>query len=136
VLGLAGFTGVWYLPVIVVLASLLYHERIAAREECFLEERFGDDFRRWAARVPAMIPTFAGYVPPAAGFRWKRVLGREFHALFVIGAAYFVLDVALHALAIGRLSLDPFWTAGVIISGAVFVVLTVVKKSTRWLRAD
>src|SRR5512136_242827 len=32
-LGLSLVPGTWYLPVIVLLASLLYHERIAAREE-------------------------------------------------------------------------------------------------------
>ena len=45
-LGLSCFSRAWYLPVIVSLAGLLYYERIAAREEQFLEARFGDAFRR------------------------------------------------------------------------------------------
>jgi protein-S-isoprenylcysteine O-methyltransferase Ste14 len=135
-LGLACLPGVWYLPVIVVLASLLYHERIAAREERFLEERFGDDFRRWAERVPGIVPTFAHYTPPAASFRWRRVLGREFHALLVIGAGFFVLDLCQHALATRLVTFDPFWTGVLAVTGAIFIVSMAIKKSTRWLRAD
>ena len=134
--GLGCFPGAWYLPVIIVLASLLYHERIAAREERFLEERFGEDFRRWAEQVPAMVPAFARYVPPTARFRWRRVLGREFHALFVIGAGFFALDLGQRALSTGKAAFDPFWTGVLAGTGAIFVVLMAVKKSTRWLRVD
>jgi len=133
-LGLACFPGVWYLPVIVALSSLLYHERIAAREERFLEERFGDDFRRWADRVPAAVPALARYVPPATPFWWRRVLRREFHALFVIGAGFFVLDVARRFLLTGLITPDPFWTSVLAVTGAIFVVLIVIKKSTGWLQ--
>jgi protein-S-isoprenylcysteine O-methyltransferase Ste14 len=135
-LGLACLPGVWYLPVIVVLASLVYHERIAVREERFLAERFGDDFLRWADRVPAAIPAVALYVPPATPFRWRRVLGREFHALFVIGAGFFVLDVGRRLFLTGHVSADPLWTGVLAVTGAIFVVLMAVKKSTRWLKAN
>jgi len=136
VLGLACFPGAWYLPVMVVLASLLYHERIAAREERFLEERFGDEFKRWADAVPALMPSFARYQPPTVTFRWQRVLGREFHALFVIGAGFFALDIGRRALLSGRLSFDPFWTAVVAVAGVVFVALMAIKKSTTLLKAE
>jgi protein-S-isoprenylcysteine O-methyltransferase Ste14 len=135
-LGLACLPGVWYLPVIVALASLLYHERIAAREERFLEERFGDEFRRWADTVSAMVPAPGRYRPPATPFRWRRVLGREFHALFVIGAGFFVLDLGRRFAATGRVSVDPIWTAVAVATALVFIVMTAVKKTTRLLRAD
>jgi protein-S-isoprenylcysteine O-methyltransferase Ste14 len=134
-LGLACFPAVWYLPTIVLLASLVYHERIAAREERFLEERFGDDFRRWADHVPAAVPVLSRYVPPADPFRWRRVLGREFHALFVIGAGFFLLDVARRLILTGLVSADPLWTGVLALTGAIFVVLLTIKKSTRWLGA-
>ena len=44
-------SGTWYLPLIVVLLSVVYHERIAAREEAFLLSAFGDTFRAWANEV-------------------------------------------------------------------------------------
>ncbi len=135
-LGLACLPGVWYLPVIVALVSLLYHERIAAHEEQFLEAQFGDEFRRWAERVPAVVPAFSRYVRPATAFRWRRVLGREFHALFVIGSGVFVLDLSRRLLATGRLSFDSFWTAVWVSTAALFVGLVLVKRTTGWLRTD
>jgi protein-S-isoprenylcysteine O-methyltransferase Ste14 len=127
-LGMACFSRTWYLPVIVALASLLYHERICAREEAFLEERFGDDFRAWATRVPALVPRF-GYEPAREAFRWTRVLGREFHALVAIGASFFVLDVIHESLVRGSLFLDPLWTWISVVTGVIFIVLTLLKRA-------
>jgi protein-S-isoprenylcysteine O-methyltransferase Ste14 len=128
--GLGAFTTRWYVPVIVLLLGLLYHERIAAREEAFLEQRFGDEFRRWAERVPAMIPRLSAYVPSDTPFVWKRVLGREFHGLMAIASVVFVLDLSRRALAGANLRPDPVWGWFFAISAAVFVGFTVLKKTT------
>jgi protein-S-isoprenylcysteine O-methyltransferase Ste14 len=134
--GLAAFTGAWYLPIIVVLAGLLYHERICTREEVFLEEKFGREFLDWAARVPAALPRLSAHVPSATPFAWRRVLGREYHALMVIGASVFVLDVARSALATGRLLLDPAWTALFAVTAVIFLACSLLKKTTSVFRAD
>jgi protein-S-isoprenylcysteine O-methyltransferase Ste14 len=135
-LGLALFTATWYVPVIVVLASLLYHERIAVREEVFLESRFGDEFRTWANEVPALWPAFGRYRRSGGAFRWKKVLAREFHALFVIGASCFVFDVGRQVFATGRVGASPLWTAVFAVTGVVFVGLTAIKKTTGLLRVS
>ena len=135
-IGFACFTTVWYLPVIVALIGVLYHERIAAREEVFLEGRFGEAFLRWADRVPAMIPRLSGYVRSTTPFAWRGVAGREFHGLFVIGAVLFVLDLARAALATGRLVFDPFWTALFLLTAAIFLVCVVLKKTTRLFQTE
>ncbi|MGE5362401.1 MAG: methyltransferase family protein [Bacteroidales bacterium] len=132
-LGLAVFTLTWYMPVIVILAGLLYHERICAREEVFLESRFGDEFRMWAGRVPALIPALGRYEPSAGRFRWKKVFGREFHGLFVIGSSFYVLDGIRQFFAIGRWAPDRTWAALFVVTGAIFVGLTLLKKTTRVL---
>ncbi len=131
--GLALFTVTWFLPVIVILASLLYHERICVREEQFLEARFGDDFRAWARDVPAVCPSFAHYRPASGAFQWKKVLGREFHALFVIGGGFLFLDALRHLFVAGRLAADPVWLVVCAATGVVFVVLLAVKKWTSLL---
>jgi protein-S-isoprenylcysteine O-methyltransferase Ste14 len=133
--GFACFTTVWYLPVVVGLLGILYHERIAAREEVFLESRFGGEFLRWADRVPAMVPRLSGYLRSTTPFAWRRVVGREFHGLFVIGSVLFVLDLARSGLATGRLVFDAFWTGLFVATAAVFVVCAVLKKTTRLLEA-
>ena len=128
--GLAAFTTRWYVPVIVLLLGLLYHERIAAREEAFLEERFGDEFRRWASRVPAMVPRLSTYVPADEAFAWRRVLGREFHGLMTIASVVFVLDLLRGVLATGRPALDPLWDGLFLVSAAIFAACSMLKKTT------
>lgn len=135
-LGLALVPGPWYLPVIVLLASLLYHERIAAHEEAFLEATFGDLFRDWADRVPAMIPDLRRFRASSDLFSWRRVLGREFHGLFVIGAGFFVLDLLQDRAVSGRWQLDPLWTWFCLATGLLFVVLTALKKFTSLFRVE
>lgn len=135
-IGFACFTTVWYLPAIVALLGILYHERIAAREEVFLEGRFGEEFLRWADQVPAMIPRLSRYVPSTTRFVWRRVVGREFHGLFVIGSVLFVLDLARSALAAGRLAFDPFWTAFFLLTASIFVVCSLLKKTTRLFQSE
>jgi protein-S-isoprenylcysteine O-methyltransferase Ste14 len=134
--GLALFTATWFLPAIVVLASLLYHERICVREEVFLEARFGDQFRAWALEVPALVPSFAHYRPSSGRFCWKKVVAREFHALFVIGAGFLFLDALRHLFVSGHVAASPIWTAVCAATGAVFVILSAVKKWTRLLQVS
>ncbi|RPJ74010.1 MAG: hypothetical protein EHM24_06895 [Acidobacteria bacterium] len=132
--GLGAFTTRWYVPVIVLLLGLLYHERIAAREEAFLEDRFGDEFRRWAEAVPAMVPRLSAYVPSDTPFVWKRVLGREFHGLMAIASVVFVLDISRRGLAGATLTPDPLWGWFFALSAAIFVVFTALKKTTGMFR--
>ncbi len=130
-LGLALFPGVWYLPVILVLATLCYYERIAGREEAFLEERFGEDFRRWAEKVPALVPRLGSYVAASLPFSWRKVLRHEFHGLMVIAAGALALDAVQESARAGRLEADPAWLWAAIVCAAAFVVMSAVKKTTR-----
>lgn len=134
--GLACFTTTWYVPAIVVVLAALYHERIGAREEVFLEEKFGAEFERWADRVPAFLPRLSGYVRSETPFLWRRAAGREFHALFVIGATLFALDLARSALATGRPVFDPFWTGFFLLAAAIFIACSWLKKRTHVLKME
>jgi protein-S-isoprenylcysteine O-methyltransferase Ste14 len=118
-LGMSLFSRTWFLPLIVSLAALLYYERIAAREEQFLDAQFGEAFRAWAARVPAVVPHLRGWQPPALPFSWARALDREFYAIAEIAVAFFVLDILEDWSVEHRFELDPVWTT-VAIAGALF----------------
>jgi protein-S-isoprenylcysteine O-methyltransferase Ste14 len=135
-LGLAVFTATWYLPVIVALAGLLYHERICVREEVFLEAKFGDAFRSWAGAVPALLPALSRYRPSSGRFQWRKVVAREFHALFVLGAGFLFLDVLRGLLATGQPAARPIWTALFAVTGLLFLVLSALKKWTSLLRVS
>jgi protein-S-isoprenylcysteine O-methyltransferase Ste14 len=131
-LGIALFPGLWYLPVITVLATMVYYERIAAREEAFLAEQFGGTFRDWAARVPAIVPRLSGYVPSAAPVSWRKILRGEFHGLLVIAAGVAVLDACQAWRRHGTALVDPLWAWVAGVSAALFLVSQAVKKGTRW----
>lgn len=128
ILGLSLFSATWFLPVIVALASLLYYERIAAREEAFLLEKFGREFTQWAERVPAMVPRFSRYRPPTAGFNLKKAITQECHGLFVIGAGFFLLDTIRHSLDARTFSVDRSWLVVFVSTGVLFATAVFAKK--------
>ena len=132
-LGLSLFPGIWYLPVILVLATLLYYERIAVREEAFLADRFGGDFDAWSARVSACRPSLSTYRRSAIPYSWKKVLRHEFHGLLVIGAGAFVFDAMQETLRAGAWHVDALWLACCGASAALFLVFTALKRGTRLL---
>jgi protein-S-isoprenylcysteine O-methyltransferase Ste14 len=127
--GCAMLSGTWYFPVIVVLLSFVYHERIAAREEAFLETTFGETFRRWASEVPAMIPDFGRYQPADVPFQLRKVIIQESHGLCAIGTAFLTLDTIEDSVRLGSFHLDPRWLAIFLASLIPFLIVVVTKKA-------
>jgi len=134
-LGLALFPGIWYLPIILVLSTLVYYERIAAREEAFLLETFGPAFDIWANRVPVIVPSIACYVVATTPFSWKKVARHEFHGLMVVAAGAFVLDGAQESFRAWRWTVDDIWLWFFAASAGIFVVMAAIKKGTRLLES-
>jgi len=130
-LGLSLFPGIWYLPVILVLATLLYYERIAVREEAFLADRFGGDFDAWSARVSACRPSLSTYRRSAIPYSWKKVLRHEFHGLLVIAAGAFVFDAMQERVRSGGWRVDVPWAWFFAASAALFLVFAALKRGTR-----
>jgi protein-S-isoprenylcysteine O-methyltransferase Ste14 len=128
-LGCALLSATWFLPVIVLLLSFVYHERIAAREEAFLLERFGDDFRSWAARVPAMIPRVSRFRPAAGAFQFGKAAVQESQGLFAIGTAFLVLDTLEDSLTAGAFQIDGRWLRVFAITAVPFTIAFILKKS-------
>jgi protein-S-isoprenylcysteine O-methyltransferase Ste14 len=129
--GLSLFPGIWYLPVVLVLATLLYYERIAIREEAFLAGRFGADFDAWSARVPACRPSLGTYRRSAIPYSWKKVLRHEFHGLLVIAAGAFVFDALQERARSGAWRVDVPWAWFFAASAALFLVFAALKRGTR-----
>jgi protein-S-isoprenylcysteine O-methyltransferase Ste14 len=127
--GCSLLSGTWYLPVIVVLLSFMYHERIAAREEAFLENTFGDRFRTWASEVPAMVPAFSRYRPSPVPFQFRKVVMQESHGLCAIGTAFLVLDTIEDSVRLGYLHFDRTWLAIFIATFIPFIIVVIAKKA-------
>jgi protein-S-isoprenylcysteine O-methyltransferase Ste14 len=129
--GLSLFPGIWYLPIVLVLATLLYYERVAIREEAFLAERFGGEFEAWAARVHACRPSIATYRRSAIPYSWKKVLRHEFHGLLVIAAGAFVFDALQESLRARAWRVDGPWLWFFAASALLFLLFAALKRGTR-----
>src|SRR5688572_17152788 len=127
--GCAMLSGTWYLPVIVVLLSFIYHERIAAREEAFLQSEFGNSFREWASEVPAMIPALRKYRSSNVPFQLRKVVVQESHGLCAIGTAFLVLDTLEDSTRLGYFHVDPTWLAIFFATLVPFLIVVIAKKA-------
>jgi protein-S-isoprenylcysteine O-methyltransferase Ste14 len=135
-LGASLFPRTWFLPIIVSLAFMLLYERVIFSEEEYLESKFGDEFRAWAAKIPIIIPRFKNYQPPKLSFSWKAALRREFYGLFGIVGIYFVLDIIGDLIVYMKIGFDPLWTPLFIISLVLFLIMEILKKKTRLLKVN
>ena len=132
-LGLSLFPGIWYLPIVLVLATGLYYERIAIREESFLADWFGAEFDAWSSRVPACWPSFAAYTRSAIPYSWKKVLRHEFHGLLVIAAGAFVFDAMQEGRRARAWRVDEPWLWFFAASAVLFLIFAALKRNTRLL---
>jgi protein-S-isoprenylcysteine O-methyltransferase Ste14 len=129
--GCALLSGTWYLPAIVILLSFIYHERIAAREEAFLADTFGERFQEWASRVPALLPDFSGYRASGVPFQLRKVLVQESHGLCAIGTAFLVLDTLEDSLRLGAFRVDTRWLIVFAVTAIPFLIVVLGKKTAR-----
>jgi protein-S-isoprenylcysteine O-methyltransferase Ste14 len=136
IVGMAMFPRAWYLPLIVTLAYIVYYERIIYREEEFLEEKFGEDFRAWARRTPLMLPQWRLFRPSALPFEWRAALCKECYAMAGVPAAFFFLDVVEDYVVEGTLELDPLWSGLFIGALCFFVAVRVLRKTTKILHVQ
>jgi hypothetical protein len=130
-LGCSLLSGTWYLPFIVILLSFIYHERIAAREELFLRNTFGERFLRWARDVPAMIPAFGNYRPSGVPFQIHKVFVQESHGLCAIGTAFLVLDTLEDSIRLHTFTVDLRWLAVFVATLIPFLYVVAAKKAAR-----
>lgn len=120
------------------VAYFIYYERIMLAEENFLESLYGQKYRDWAAKTPAFLPRLSGWVAPALRFSWRSAAGREFHTVLLIAAVFFLVEMLGGMLVEGQslkvwLEEEPFWTWLIVSSAAIYLILRLIKKRTRWL---
>jgi len=135
-LGISLFPRTWFLPIIVSLALIVHYKIVISSEEEYLESKFGDEFRAWAAKVSVIVPRFNNYQAPELSFSWKAVLRREFYGLFGIIAAFFALDFIGDFIAYKKITFDLFWTSLFMIGFIFFSVIRILKKKTHLLKVD
>ncbi len=131
--GVSLFIRSWWFTLIVILLFWLYYERIMAAEERFLEDKFGEEFTRWADRTPAFIPDFKKWRRPEMPFSLKTVLRKEYSSFFAIIVAFTVLEVVGELFLTGRFGMDLLWAVIFGVGLVIYLVLRLMKKRTRIL---
>ena len=121
-------------------AYFLYYERIMLAEEHYLEQRFGDRYRRWASQTPAFVPRLSGWVPPALPFCWRAALSREYHTVFLIAALFLASELAesifVEGETVGRAVQNEWvWIILFAIFAALYITVRALKK-LRWLTVE
>ncbi len=120
-------------PAVVVIVTLLYwiyYERIIIAEEAYLERRFGDVFRAWAAHTPALLPRLTGWRRPQERLSLRVILRREYASLFAFAVLYALICAAAHReLPPHRLGLCPVTAWLLASSTLVYVTLRSLKKA-------
>lgn len=127
------FVESWSLAVFVLLLSTLYHERIMFTEEVYLERQFGEAFREWAAKTPAVWPKFSLWKAPMLKFEWRQALQREYLGLFALITTYFVADIVSDWFCLHQIEFDPMWLTIWLLGVAMFVIVRFLRKRTRLL---
>lgn len=133
-LGVAMLTANTWFIVAFVLAYWLYYERIMYTEERFIEGKFGDQFRAWAGKTPAIIPYFGQWKNPNLEFNLKKVLRQEkngFAALFLL---FFIFDVVGEYILYGNITFrNRHWLVLGVGAAVLYIVLKVLKNNTQVL---
>jgi protein-S-isoprenylcysteine O-methyltransferase Ste14 len=134
-LGITLVPRVWWFSLLVTLIWWLYYERIMFAEEEFLQEKFGDAFRDWAGRTPALIPKLSNWRKPALPFSLKSVIRREYSTCFAIIAVYTALAGIGEIVVYGRPGIHRMWLVIFSISLVLYLAVRIIKKNTAWLHA-
>jgi len=132
-LGVAMLTqNVWFILLFIFL-YWVYYERIMFAEEQFLRGKFGTIYTDWAKKTPAFLPSFKNRISPKMPFSWKKVLKKEKNGFFAIFIVFFLFQCTENIVRKVDILLINWVLYATIISGAIYLVLKVIKRFTRIL---
>ncbi len=133
VLAICLFLHIWWIPLIYLLAFMLYYERIVFAEEMFLRQRFGEEYMAWASRTPAFFPRISQWRKPALSFSFRALVRREYQGCFGLIMALFAVDeLTEHHLGHGWQP-DAMWIWIVGLATGMYVIVRILHKRTHLL---
>ena len=131
-LGIALLTGNLWFTVAFCLLYWLYYERIMFAEEQFLRKKFGDEYLKWAEKVPPVIPNFKNFQKPNLSFSWKKVLKKEKNGLFALFLIFTLFDI-LGEIIDRELNFNYVFILFCVFTGISYVVIKYLKTRTSFL---
>ena len=130
-LGLGLMTENFWFIICFILAYFVYYERIMYAEESFLRKKFGNQYLDWAAKTPAIIPSFKNYVQPNLHFSWRKILKKEKNGFAAVFLLFWFFETLGESLETRQLSLYlDFWSIAAAISLIIYLILKYIKKKT------
>lgn len=99
----------WEVIVLNTFIFFLFYLPIIHREESFLEEKFGDEFRKYVERAPSFIISFKNYIPPDRKFDLKRVLRMEYDSFFAVIASFATIELMREYTVLNKIGLNNAW---------------------------
>lgn len=131
--------GNWLFALSFTLAFWLYYERIIYAEECFLREKFGQEYLDWSAKTPIFIPNIFSkhYTKNKYPFSLKSMLKREYHSLFGLTSSLLLISYII-SLYESKSFIAPSCILSVafIISLVIYLVCLLLAKKTNLLNAQ
>ncbi len=120
-LGLLLFTFNAYYIIIISLFFWLYYERIMFAEERFLEKKYGEEYLKWSAGVPAFIPAISKFQKNNIPFSVKSVLRREYSGVLAMAVGYFYIDHLRNYVT--HHTFEPFRISTYVLIASILLVL-------------
>lgn len=115
----------------------IYYERIVFAEEEFLRNKFGEVYIEWTTKTPPFLPLHFRYQKPTFSFSWKKVLKKEKNGLLALFVLFYLFDVLDQYLRTETIAFEWNWmTIGSVATGALYVILKIIKKSTNLLNEE
>lgn len=131
-IGVVLYTLVWWFILIAILAFIAYYERIMAREEEYLQNKFADKFTAWANRTPAFFPKASLWKKPTLSFSFKTVLKREHSTFMTMVTAFAFTHYGADYFGNKQLDASAAWLVAFILTFIVFNILRFLKKKKKF----
>ena len=126
----------WFITAF-ALAYWLYYERIMYAEEQYIAKKFGDDYKRWAAETPAIVPFPGKWRNPNLTFSFKKVLRQEKNGVAALFMLFFIFDTVGEYITYGEIVFrNTHWLIMGLGSVLVYLVLKVMKNHTQLLNEE
>ena len=126
---------VWF-TVVFFLIYWLYYERIIFAEEQYLRRKFGEAYDKYSEKVKSFLPFHVKYIPSKLTFSVRNVLKREYNSFLNVFLVFAVLDLSRNYLLTEKISITPVWMWLFIGSAGIWLIIRVIKKTTRWLEVE
>lgn len=127
-LGITAMTEVWEVVVINTLFIGVLYTLIILREEEFLANKFGDEYKQFASRTNCMIPSFKNFIKSTRKFSIKQVIRNEHDTWLTTILAFVGIEIIRGYFETQTLFLIPLWVGIFALTVVIWAISKTCKK--------